>query len=182
MLNRLLFRLTANRPCRLIKLNDRPYLERYFVGQLLGVTFYLHRFVSDDSERHLHNHPWTRSLSLILCGSYVEEHVVDFCPHAGSSGCVTRRDLRRWWNWVPGNLLHRIHDAKPGTWSLFMHGQRARVNHGMTSSLKGWGFIESLYVVGLHDVTVFKTYHGSGDLTWWKTAPVGQWVGREPLL
>ena len=55
---RLLYRVTANRPCRLIQLPSGPYLERYYLGFWHGHHRYLHRFVRNDSERHLHDHPW----------------------------------------------------------------------------------------------------------------------------
>lgn len=136
--NRLLYWLTARLPCRLISLDSGPYLERYYLGEWFGVTCYLHRFVSGDSERHMHNHPWAHGRALVLSGSYVEEVAVDLY----GGGCLTERHTVRWWNVVNGNTFHRIHEAKPGTWTLFMHGERQRIKLGMTSRLKGWGFIE----------------------------------------
>ena len=59
MIRRALFRYTARRPCRLIDIEGRPYLERYYLGSLFGVTAYLHRFVGYDSDREVHDHPWT---------------------------------------------------------------------------------------------------------------------------
>lgn len=46
MLRTALLKLSARLPCRLIKVNGEPYLERYYVGRLLGVTFYLHRIAA----------------------------------------------------------------------------------------------------------------------------------------
>ena len=151
MLNKLLYKLTALLPCRLIKLDAGPYLERYYLGQLFGVTFYLHRFVSSDSERHIHNHPWKWGASLIVAGNYLEERCVDICPSIEGSGCLTSVARRRWFNRFDGNTFHRISDAKPGTWTLFFHGPRVKVGGG----LKGWGFLERQYIVGLHETTVF---------------------------
>lgn len=95
MMSKLLFKLTARLPCRLIQLDSGPYLERYYLGTLLGVTFYLHRFVSSDTERHLHNHPWGWGRALVLAGGYVEESVHDICPHANDSGCIMQRKYIR---------------------------------------------------------------------------------------
>jgi hypothetical protein len=169
--NRLLYAITARLPARLIKIDDRPYLERYYVGELAGVTFYLHRFVSGDSERHLHNHPWWRSGSLILAGSYLEERVVDLCPHASESGCIIESSRVRWFNVIAGNLFHRISDAAPGTWSLFFHGERAYV----LDQPKGWGFL-----AGEDGLTVFRPMPPSTPY-WWRTAPLGRDVGRVAL-
>jgi hypothetical protein len=141
-MNALLLKLSARLPCRVISLDSGPYLERYYVGQLFGATFYLHRFVSADTERHLHNHPWTWGRSLIISGSYREEVATDLCAAAGPSGCITEKRTKRWWNRVDGNDFHRIGSAAPGTWSLFFHGERARVCRGGVSYLKGWGFLE----------------------------------------
>lgn len=182
MINRLLYKLTAGLPARLIKLDGVPYIERYYLGTLLGVTFYLHRFVSSDSERHLHNHPWTNGAALILAGGYVEERVIDLCPFT-DSGCITESKYKRWWNRVDCNTFHRISDAKRGTWTLFMHGQRVRLGDGR---LKGWGFLGSAapWSHGKpNPVTVFTPYAGGEDkpeyARWWLDAPKGRDVGRE---
>lgn len=168
MINKLLYRITANMPCRLID----SHIECYYVGRLFGVTFYLHRFVSSDSELHIHNHPWTHGGAVVLSGSYTEERAIDICPTAGVSGCLTEKRRVRWFNRVDGNTFHRIHDAVPGTWTLFAHGERP--------ANKGWGFLEHEYFVGYHDVTVFKPFQ-SARTEWWKTAPLGRDAGRVVL-
>ncbi|MCH9838633.1 hypothetical protein K0U83_23420 [bacterium] len=180
-MNKLLYRITAGLPARLINLDEGvPYLERYYVGQLFGVTFYLHRFVSSDRERHVHNHPWRWGRALVLSGGYDEEVPVDLCPHASPSGCVTETRKVRWWNKVDGGHFHRISNAAPGTWTLFFHGPKQRINKGHCSKLKGWGFLENVYALGLHNVTVFTPWPvQSGE--WWKDAKLGRDVGREPL-
>ena len=178
-MDRLLYRLTAGMPARLIKLNGRPYLERYYVGQLFGVTFYLHRFVSSDSERHLHNHPWTWGRALVLAGSYNEQRVTDLSP-AAAGGCLTDFRHVRFWNRVDGNHFHRIAWVRPGTWTLFFHGPRARIVSAVPDCpLKGWGFLER----DLRDgewVTVFEPFKSTAS-GWWRTAPNGRDVGRVPL-
>lgn len=175
MINQLLFRITDKLPCRLIsRCPEEPYLERYYLGQLFGVTFYLHRFVSSDREMHLHNHPWNWARALVLSGSYDEEYVIDLCPNAtpfGESGCITRTRRVRWWNCINGNHFHRIANAKKGTWTLFFHGRRARVPYG----LKGWGFLGKV-----KNSTVFTPFPGS-CVKWHLTALKGRDSGREPL-
>lgn len=168
-MHKLLYKLTAKLPYHLIKLGDKPYLERYYVGQLFGVTFYLHHFVSGDSERHLHNHPWGWGRALVLCGNYLEERVTDLCPQANGSGCLIEERRVRWWNKVNGNHFHRIKAPKPNTWTLFFHGERTRINLGHCSMPKGWGFLER-HSQGDQKYTVF-TPHQSAASKWWETAP-----------
>lgn len=177
MLNKLLFKLSGKLPARLIKLDDGPYLERYYIGQLLGVTVYLHRFVSSDSEEHLHNHPWSWGRALVLSGGYEEEVVTDLCPTTGPSGCVTATRRIRWWNRVDASHFHRIKNAKKNTWTLFMHGKRQRITLGMASRPKGWGFLEAS---ACGTATRFTPFSGTSP-KWWLTAPVGSASGREPL-
>lgn len=190
MLNKFLFWFTGRLPCRLIQLDSGPYLERYYLGQWkwLKVIFYLHRYVSSDSERHVHNHPWEWGGSLILAGSYIEERVIDICPHANDAGCWTKYRKVRWFNRVNCNTFHRVHNAKSGTWSLFFHGARPRIG----GREKGWGFLSAVGIdmsadyVAEHDhsmpsnITQFVPYpvsHGN----WWETYPIGSEAGREPL-
>ena len=136
--------------------------------------------VSSDSERHLHNHPWNRGLSIVLSGNYIEEVVSDICPLANASGCVTYKRLIRWFNRIDGNRFHRIHDAKPGTWTLFVHGARSVLPSG---KLKGWGFLESRYAdVGTIKLeTVFTSFDDSPGPEWWIIVPKGIDAGRLPL-
>ncbi len=170
--DRALFWLSGFLPCRLIEIDGVPYLERYYLGQVFGVTCYLHRFVSSDSERHVHNHPWKRGGSLIICGSYEETNVLDLCPWGGPSGCITRQIRRRAGSFhrVNGNTFHQIGQAEAGTWTLFVHGHRP--------TGKGWGFLERR---DLKDdtVTVFSPYLSSSS-QWWKFAPKGADAEREP--
>ncbi len=172
MINKLLYHITAKLPCHLINLKSGPYLERYYIGYFLGVTFYLHRFIGKDNERHIHNHPWTHGFAIVLLGSYIEERAVDICPTASDSGCLTEYRRIRWFNRINGNVFHRIHDTAPGTWTLFAHGKRPID--------KGWGFLSRKYVVGHHEVTMFKPY-SSLNKKWWKTAALGRDAGRIAL-
>lgn len=166
MIRKLLFKLSGSLPCRLINLDNKPYLERYYVGQLFGVMFYLHRFVSPDSERHVHNHPWCWGRALILAGSYIEERAIDLSPRASESGAVTYERRVRFWNKVNGNTFHRVKNAAPETWTLFIHGKR--------DDVKGWGFLESMGDLG----TMFRPYW-SAPFRWWDEAPTGNEMPRQ---
>lgn len=195
MLNKFLFWISGKLPLRKINLDSGPYLERYFLGQLFGITFYLHRFVSSDSELHMHNHAWRWGGSLILAGSYIEERALDICPTAGPAGCLTERRRRRWFNRVNGSTIHRIHDAEPGTWTLFFHGERVMFlsgEHGRLVEPKGWGFFRRSWSFELargdsdnppengKPFTEFVPYPKNYG-NWWETAPVGAEAGRVPL-
>jgi len=176
MIDKILYWLTAGLPVRHIALDSGPYLERYYLGQLFGITFYLHRFLSSDTERHLHNHPWSWGRSLVLSGGYLEEIVTDLTT-ATRAGCLTETRQVRWWNVVNGNTFHRIAKAKPRTWTLFFHGPRVMIRGGMAYAPKHWGFLD--YEVD-KDQVVFRSYPGRSS-EWWKTAPKGRDSAREPL-
>lgn len=160
MMHPILMFLTARLPMREIEVGGQPYLQRYYVGTLFGVTFYLHRFLNEDSERHTHNHPWTWGRAIVLRGSYVESRVVDLWAR----GALTRRYRVRRYNVIDGSRFHRILHPEPNTWTLFFHGPRARVRLGGASVPKGWGFLEG---------QKFVPYDGTGAPTaWHKTAGV----------
>jgi len=159
MNNKLLYWLSGFMPCRLINDGDRPYLERYYVGTLLGWRFYLHRFVGSDPAGALHDHPWSKAYSLILSGWYWEE---------------TRSGTRRvrWFNSLTGDTFHRVvlpvsmwrkgtkRIDKPSVcWTLFLH---------RAGDVKPWGFWRDV-----DGVTRFEPYtyaREGSQKDWWKTA------------
>lgn len=172
----LLFWLTGFLPCRLINDGDRPYLERYFVARAFGVTVYLHRFVGDDPDRGLHDHPWSWALSLILAGYYYEER--------RGYGGVTLRPVR-WVNLLAGDSFHRVllPAGKREAWTLFVHGAYA----------KDWGFLRfasngESHGVGRGAVNNpamciwrrhnYRTDERSGKVFWWHRAPTGRKSAR----
>jgi hypothetical protein len=170
MIRRLLYRYTAGRPCRLISRDgESRYLERYYVGQLLGLTVYLHRFVAEDADEEVHDHPF-RALALCLAGGYEEERAV-LC---GRTGWQDRRRRMRPGriNFIDLRTFHRIHRTRPETWTLFVHGPRR----------KGWGFLKPIFDDDLFVSGVL--YHQPlppSDPEWWRTAPLGRDAGREPM-
>lgn len=173
LIARLLYRLTANRPTRLISIEGQPYLERYFIGQWMGITVYLHRFVRDDDERSLHNHPWRHALSLVLCGSYTETQAVS-ATHAHICTCKENlvwlhKETVRWFNYIRRDDFHQITGVRPETWTLFLH-TRWRFR---------WGFLRRI------DKKVpfyqFQTHISDQAREWWHNAPPAKHAGRWPF-
>lgn len=178
MLNALLYRITGFLPCRIISDGEKPYLERYYVGTLLGWRFYLHRFVGSDPDRGLHDHPWRKAYSIILYGWYWEE---------------TRSGTRKvkWINSLTGDTFHRVvlpcdrtggictdhrgwlkhpHAVKP-CWTLFFH---------TVGNVKPWGFLNPMTT--FKDCAVFTPYRYDREgpqKDWWLTAPTGNEINRE---
>ena len=145
--NRLLYRLTSSLPLRVIKEDERPYLERYYVGTLAGVRCYLHRFVGSDPDRGLHDHPWPWAASVVICGDY-DEHL----QHG------VRRV--RCFNWLRGHTFHRV-VLPPGrreVWTLFLH---------RAVNTKAWGFRDES---GVH----VRMASGDNLREWWTVEPIGR--------
>lgn len=114
---------------------ESPYLLRWYViPRNPWFNIYLHKFLRDDDDRALHDHPWW-FISLMLWGQYVE--VTD-------EGRSVRSAPEPWrWFWGdrplafrPGIWRHRVELIKipPGTpipcWTLIITGRRTRL----------WGF------------------------------------------
>lgn len=59
-------------PHQIIGGEERPYLLRWYViPRNRGLNVYLHKFLRDDDDRALHDHPWW-FVSVMLWGQYVE--------------------------------------------------------------------------------------------------------------
>lgn len=168
-MRKFLFWLTARMPCRLIDIDGKPYLERYYVGKLFGITFYLHRFVAADGDRDVHDHPWGRAAALLLCGGYTEERLQWFDIDGG--WLAVDRELRPLrLNWIGARVFHRIAKAEPETWTLFMHGKR----------VKKWGFLHHAHQ---EDTVVYhQPYNVAATKNWETTMPLGKDSKRQPLV
>jgi hypothetical protein len=98
-----------------------------FLSRWLGVNVWLQRIWRADGDRHMHDHPWTVSASLILSGGYGEERE----QHTSDHGLL--RGFRAFSiNLLPAGVYHRIVDVRPRTWTLFITGR---------PHSRGWGFL-----------------------------------------
>jgi len=171
---RALARFCHNRPARLIYSGGDPYLYRIFLFRWRGLHCYLHRFVSQDSERWLHDHPFN-GLSLVLAGGYTEERLLAL----DWPGLATTCRRIRWINWIGARCFHRILAPAPNTWTLFLHGRKH----------KGWGFLQPFAEVAAGCVAYLNPYGNVGGTPWWEDAPTyGELVAlheagqQEPLV
>lgn len=168
----ILYWLTSRLPCRIISDDGRPYLERYYVGTLFGVRFYLHRFVGSDPARGLHDHPWSWARSIILSGWYYEQR---------------RDDVRsvHWYNKLSGDTFHRVllpvgngsYGQPEHCWTLFFH---------KAEYVKPWGFWKTRpadpWINGAGKPVAIVEWrpwnfpkNGTGtSKQWWLTAPLGR--------
>ena len=167
LIDKLLFKITGMLRCRIIRGNQgEPYLERYHLFRLPGGGgAYIHRFLSSDPDRGLHDHPWKRALGIILAGGYMEQRLVNdeiVERHLGA-GRINR---------LSGDDFHRVilpheHHA----WTFFMHSAKVR----------DWGFLttgetgKQLYTA--HD----KVNDEGSHHHWWKSASRGRDAAREAL-
>lgn len=135
-----LYRIADELPLRIISDGTRPYLERHYIGTVFGLRVYLHRFVGDDPDRGLHDHPWSWACSFVLAGWYNELRRTHLMPRPV-----------RWFNWLRADTFHRVllprtlrelDVSNPRTtrawnlrvhpcWTLFIHPAK---------SCKPWGF------------------------------------------
>jgi hypothetical protein len=168
LIARLLYKISGRLRCRFIKVNDRPYLERYYLGKALGVTLFLHRFLASDGDRFVHDHPWSWSAALILAGGYDEERLKHLDPQIGWRSRFRRQFPGRL-NIITPRTFHRIHNPDPETWTLFLHGRR----------IKGWGFLSR------SEDLPQTSYVAAGDHSrtrgWQTVAPRGAQASREPF-
>jgi hypothetical protein len=96
--------------------SGNPYLHRwYLLPRNPWGNIYLHKFLRDDDDRAMHDHPWA-SVSLVLWGRYVEQTPVG--RRLYRPGSLIRRG---------STYIHRIEllAGKP-CWTLFFTGPRVR--------------------------------------------------------
>ena len=106
--------LSATLPMKRIMVNDELYLERYHVkNDQDGTQHWLHRFLRNDSERHMHSHPW-HAVSKVIYGSYTEDvRRVD--------GSILERSYKVGdTNYIPEDKIHRIITVAPNTWTYMI--------------------------------------------------------------
>lgn len=115
-----------------------PYLTRHVLwganaledhDPTVPSSAFVHEIHTADADRHMHNHPWAWSASVVLAGGYTEMR--------GGPGLEYTRAHRE------GDLVlfrpddyHRITTVEPGTVTLFLCGRETH----------NWGFL----VEGVH--------------------------------
>jgi len=109
-----------------------PFLYRYHLFSFTndGPGMCIHRFVKSDPERGYHDHPWSKSISFILCGKYDERILNKNDPNSYKT--FTRN---RWtFNYLDGvNTFHRVMiEEEKDVWTLFAFGKRSKT-WGMVS-------------------------------------------------
>lgn len=122
-----LYKFASNFPKRTIPKRDGsgPYLERWLVaGPAFGEPgrkVFLHHFCAPDDQPPgvLHTHPFKRSFSVVLSGSYTEERIVKGTITMTRRGDVLCCRKIRWFNWLPGDSPHRIAELHGDVWTLF---------------------------------------------------------------
>lgn len=115
------------------RVNNEPYLERYYVFLKDRGTFpfnvFLHKFLKSDPD-DVHDHPWN-FCTLILKGGYWE-----WTPLFDHSGAKIN-EIAKWYGagsfrCAKANSYHRIElDPAIECWTLFMTGRKQRE----------WGFL-----------------------------------------
>lgn len=115
---------------------DSPYLLRWHLiprNRWFGI--YLHKFLRDDDDRALHDHP-KANISLIISGSYYEQ-MFTATPQEGKPLPETTLKLRKRFRLYPRRastahrvILPKIAGESIPCWSLFFTGPMIR----------SWGF------------------------------------------
>ena len=124
-----------------IGVNASPYLTRVFSSRIrlpfLGeVQVRLHHFHRDDSDRHLHNHPFRWSASFVLTGSYTEERLSEEAREVTNIfrrfGALVQDEVLsefrrvRWFNFITDRDYHAIKQLHGDVWTLFITGDRVQ--------------------------------------------------------
>lgn len=105
-----------------------PYLERYYILHSNDTKYlpgiYLHKFLSSDEDVELHDHPWSRSFSIILTGGYHEQR--RYTRGDGKSEVITHCLTPGSFNLIEGTTFHRIELIENSAWTLFFSGDKKR--------------------------------------------------------
>jgi len=200
MMNELLLRLTANMPMKQINLERpvplslteaeklfgedgyrgngtmtayKPYLQRYYAGTFRDdVDLWLHRFLSNDGDRHLHSHPFNFT-TIMLNGGYTEE----FIKRDGS------QDFRITLPDPESGLPELLEEMLKSIGSLRSYTFNEYANHGRSIDVFDWHRIAAVNDETWTAVLVnksrlpkwfFKDERGdltdvkSSDRNWWK--------------
>lgn len=133
----LMLRLLLCEPHVFIGGRENPYLLRWYViprNPLFNI--YLHKFLRDDDDRALHDHPWA-SMSIVLRGKYME-FVPEFPQHS------TRMDMLQIHIRRAGHVIFRrathAHRIALFRRTEYLGEERHRVTHlpAWTLFVTGW--------------------------------------------
>lgn len=118
---------------REIEVEGDKYLLRFYLKHSSPrfPGLYLHHFYRGDQDRDLHNHPWTKSVSFILAGGYVEERLPEEEKGKPNYKVQTRTVGPGTLNVIRSNDFHRVDLIGRSTWTLFTSGKK----------VKDWGFM-----------------------------------------
>lgn len=108
--------------------DNNKYLTRYYIFRKPRAwlpSVYLHCFHASDEDLELHSHPWSKSISFILSGSYKEERLKN-------NKVVTRILSPGKFNYIKADDFHRVDLVSKRVWTLFISG----------SKVKDWGFLD----------------------------------------
>ncbi len=95
---------------------------------------YLHYFFRGDEDREVHNHPWQRSISLILTGGYKEYRWLPVLREFEVRHLVPGK-----LNYIRRNDFHRVElYADQGCWTLFLSMGRVMESNG-----RDWSFLNT---------------------------------------
>jgi hypothetical protein len=125
-----LWQILIGKPHFVIGGNADPYLYRWYVIPRNRVfNIYVHKFMRDDDDRALHDHPWW-FVSLILKGGYFE-----IVPGKDKAHTAINRKAGSW-AYRPATHQHRVvlhreaTGKKSACWTLIATGRKKRT----------WGF------------------------------------------
>jgi hypothetical protein len=114
--------LLSGRPHFYIGGSERPYMLRwYLIPRNRWLNLYLHKFMRDDDDRALHDHPWW-FVSIMLWGQYTEVLAQGTAGSVRGVGDIAYR---------PAEHRHRVvldeRDGKPvPAWTLVITGPKSR--------------------------------------------------------
>jgi len=156
--------IARRRPVKQIFLDNKPYLERFYLFHLFGHTYYLHRMLAPDGDRDLHNHPWQHAYSIILHGSYIERRL-EFGFQKRKIEYISPEVIniiRGYYFYCNVSKINKLGEYswhtimeiyEPETWTLFWHSKWFR----------SWGFLRSN---GFESAR--EKIDGSYSSEWWK--------------
>jgi hypothetical protein len=118
------------KPDEIIGEESDPYLLRWWIFKCRWFNIYLHRFLRDDDDRALHDHPWN-SFSILLKGKYCEaRHLTDVSTIYADPAATVKCHLKSKFIYRKATYRHRVILLTKTAWTIFITGPKIR----------DWGF------------------------------------------